>query len=94
MRRQEFGDLFVFMALAETLSFTQAAVFLRTSQPVVSQAISRLEHRFGKLFERGPKGVTGMTDAGQRLAGDLFPALMQIQSAVLNAEKNNIARPA
>lgn len=86
MKRREFGDPFVFMAVAETSSFTRAAVALGTSQPVVSQAIGRLEKRFGRLFERGPRGVNGMTDAGGWLADTVFPALIQIRAAMEHAE--------
>ncbi|WP_271143526.1 LysR family transcriptional regulator [Brevundimonas sp. NIBR10] len=82
MKRQEFGDLFVFVAVADASSFTQAAERLGTTQPVVSQAIRRLEDRFGPLAERGPAGVTGLTVVGRGLAEELRPVLASIQAIV------------
>ena len=54
----------VFVAVAQSRSFTKAAAQLSISQPAVSQNISELEKTFGvKLFQR-LRGETVMTDAG------------------------------
>ena len=54
----------VFVAVAQSRSFTKAAAQLSISQPAVSQHISELEKTTGmKLFQR-LRGETIMTDAG------------------------------
>ena len=54
----------VFVAVAQSRSFTKAAAQLSISQPAVSQHISELEKTIGmKLFQR-LRGETMMTDAG------------------------------
>lgn len=56
-----------FVAVAETLSFRQAAETLHISQPPLSRAIRQLEARLGApLFERDTQSVN-LTPAGQRL---------------------------
>lgn len=56
-----------FVAVAETLSFRQAAETLYMSQPPLSRAIRQLESRLGTpLFERDTHSVA-LTPAGQRL---------------------------
>jgi LysR family transcriptional regulator, transcriptional activator of the cysJI operon len=59
--------LIVFRAVAERLSFTQAAEFLHLSQPAVTSHIKALEEELGvRLFERASTGTT-LTAAGVRL---------------------------
>jgi DNA-binding transcriptional LysR family regulator len=56
-----------FLAVAETLSFRQAAERLHLSQPPLSRAIRTLEVRLGvPLFVRDTRAVA-LTEAGQRL---------------------------
>ena len=56
-----------FIAVAETLSFTQAANMLYVSQPAISKSISKLEEHFGfKLFERSDTSMT-LTEAGNAM---------------------------
>lgn len=53
-----------FIAVAETLSFTQAANTLYVSQPAISKSVSKLEEHFGfKLFERSETALS-LTPAG------------------------------
>lgn len=60
-------QLNVFLAAAETLSFTQAAQRLHMTQPSVSQHIQALEKRFGtELFIRSGRHLE-LTDAGLAL---------------------------
>lgn len=83
MRRHEFSDLFVLLAVAETRSFTSAADALETSQSNVGHAISRLERRLGqKLVLRGTRGVEGLTPLGERLVDDLGPSLQTVQQVM------------
>ena len=55
-----------FAAVAETGSFTKAAIRASVSQPALSASIAKLEEELGvKLFHRSPKSVT-LTLAGRR----------------------------
>lgn len=74
MRREELGDLAVFLAVAEERSFTRAAARLGTSQSAISQIVRRLEARMGlKLLTRTTRNVAP-TDAGEQLVETLRPA--------------------
>ena len=74
-----------FVAVAETLSFRQAAETLHMSQPPLSRAIRQLESRLGTpLFERNTQSVT-LTSAGQRLlplARRILRLMVEAQDAV------------
>ena len=60
-------QLNIFLAAAETLSFTQAAQLLHMSQPSVSQHIKALEQHFdAPLFERTGRQLQ-LSDAGEVL---------------------------
>jgi DNA-binding transcriptional LysR family regulator len=80
IRRHEFSDLFSLMAVAETKSFTSAAVALDTSQSKVSHAILRLERTLGEtLILRNSRGVQGLTPLGERLVRELGQPLETVQ---------------
>lgn len=58
-----------FLAVASSLSFTQAATRLELSQPTVSQQVRRLEESVGRpLFVRDTHGVR-LTQDGEAMAG-------------------------
>jgi DNA-binding transcriptional LysR family regulator len=57
-RRIRLRDLHIFLTVAKAGSMGRAAVELAVSQPVVSKAISELEHAIGfPLLDRSPQGV-------------------------------------
>jgi DNA-binding transcriptional LysR family regulator len=78
MRRDEFGDLTAFLAVAEERSFTRAAAKLGTSQSALSHVVRRLEERLGiRLLTRTTRRVAP-TEAGERLIETLRPAFDEI----------------
>ena len=84
MKRDQLGDLAVFLAVAEARSFTRAAAHLGTSQSAISQTVRRLEAEMGvKLLTRTTRNVA-LTTAGEQLVATLRPAFDEID-ARLNA---------
>lgn len=82
MKREELGDLAVFMAVAEERNFTRAAVRMGLSQSAVSHTIRRLEASVGlKLLNRTSRRVS-TTDAGEKLLAALRPGLGQIDARI------------
>jgi DNA-binding transcriptional LysR family regulator len=82
MRREELGDLAVFLAVAEDRNFTRAAVRLGTSQSAISQIVRRLEARMGvKLLNRTTRSVAP-TEAGEDLIATLRPAFGEIDTKI------------
>jgi DNA-binding transcriptional LysR family regulator len=76
----EIRELTYFMAVAEDLSFTKAAVRLRMSQPPLSQAIAKLERKLGtRLFEREARTAPRLTPAGHVLMREAKRILQQIE---------------
>ena len=83
MKRDELGDLTVFLAVAEERSFTRAAARLGTAQSAISQTVRRLEARLGfKLLARTTRSVAP-TEAGERLIETLRPALDDIDAKLV-----------
>jgi DNA-binding transcriptional LysR family regulator len=58
-----------FLAVAETLSFTAAALRLGISQPTVSQHVRRLEEASGRLLVARDTRDVSLTDNGDAMAG-------------------------
>jgi DNA-binding transcriptional LysR family regulator len=80
MKRDELGDLFGFLTVAEERSFTRAAARLGTSQSSLSHMIRRMEERMGvRLLTRTTRSVAP-TEAGEQLVATLRPAFNDIQT--------------
>lgn len=78
MRREELGNLALFLAVAEERSFTLAAAKLGISQSALSHTVRRLEAKLGlRLLTRTTRSVAP-TEAGERLLETLRPALDEI----------------
>jgi DNA-binding transcriptional LysR family regulator len=93
MKREELGDLSVFLAVAEARSFTRAAAKLGTSQSNLSHTVRRLEENLGlRLLMRTTRSVAP-TEAGERLIETLRPALNEIEGrlAALGEMRNKPA---
>lgn len=73
--------LAAFVEVAETGSFTQAALRLHLSQPAISKRITALEEQIGQsLFDRVGRGIS-LTDAGRTLLPYARQALQDIEDA-------------
>lgn len=82
MPRDNFGDLYAFIAVARARSFTRAAAQLRVSQPALSYTIRELEENLGvRLLMRSTRGVSP-TEAGQRLLDRLAPEFDGIEEGI------------
>lgn len=58
-----------FVALAETLSFTQAGSRLGLSQPTVSQHVRKLEQAAGRILVSRDTRTVALTDNGEAMVG-------------------------
>ncbi len=75
-------DIRAFLAVAETLSFSQAAQQMHLSQSALSTLIGRLEEAFGtRLFDRTTRAVA-LTAAGEVLASHADQLLSDIERTV------------
>lgn len=75
-------NLVVFEAAARHSSFTRAAAELGIQQPSVSAAVKQLENSLGTLLFRRENRQVTLTDAGQRLFGDVSRALGDISNSL------------
>ena len=82
-----------FIAVAETLSFTQAANMLYVSQPAISKSVSKLEEDLGfKLFERSDTSLS-LTAAGNAMY-EFFTKTTQEYTALTDDIRALAAMPA
>lgn len=85
--RLDSRSLVQFLAVAESLSFRQAAETLHVSQPPLSRAIRQLEERLGvRLFERDTQAVA-LTSAGR----SLLPRARKVIALLQEAECSLVA---
>lgn len=90
MQRGDLADLVAFIAIADHLSFREAAQRLGVTPSALSHAMRQLEERHGvRLLHRTTRSVS-LTDAGIRLLERLRPAMDQITGALedLNRERS------
>jgi DNA-binding transcriptional LysR family regulator len=82
MRGTEFAELAAFVAIADRSSFVKAAAALGVSTSSLSQTLRALEERLGvRLLNRTTRSVS-LTEAGERLLGQVRPALEELGAAV------------
>jgi DNA-binding transcriptional LysR family regulator len=104
MARVQLAELTAFVAVAEQLSFTKAAIQMGIALPTMSQTIRSLEERLGvRLFNRTTRSVA-LTEAGDRLLLEIQPIIAGIDHALesVNLFRDNpvgtlrlaVARPA
>jgi DNA-binding transcriptional LysR family regulator len=86
-RRVKLRDLHIVLAVADAGSMTRAAAELAVSYPVVSKAISDLEHTLGvKLFDRSVSGVEpthygrALLESATAVFGEMRRGLQRIES--------------
>ncbi|SDS47974.1 LysR family transcriptional regulator [Bradyrhizobium canariense] len=78
----QLAELTAFVAVAEHLSFTKAAVQVGVALPTMSQTIRSLEERLGvRLFNRTTRSVA-LTEAGERLLLEIQPIIAGIDHAL------------
>ncbi|MBL9136786.1 MAG: LysR family transcriptional regulator [Verrucomicrobiales bacterium] len=82
----ELRHLRYFLAVADHLNFTRAAVKLRVAQPALSRQIRQLEEELGvALFERNRRAVH-LTPAGEAFLAEARSVLAQSERAIQVAQ--------
>ena len=85
MSPQHFNEVSAFRAVANAGSFRGAALDLGLSPSTLSHAVKALEKRLGvRLFHRTTRSVA-LTEAGERLLGELSPILTALDSTMARA---------
>ncbi|MBN3189473.1 LysR family transcriptional regulator [Pectobacterium brasiliense] len=93
MKKGDFSDFAVFIAVAEEGSFTRAAAKLGLSQSALSYTVRMLEQRLDtRLLSRTTRSLS-LTDAGERLLHALKPAFEHInhEIAALSSQRGKPA---
>lgn len=72
-----------FLAVARTLNFTRAAEECNVSQPSLTRAVKLLEHELGGDLLRRERGLTHLTELGERM----HPLLAQCHEAASSARE-------
>jgi len=87
------NSLRAFSAVAETGSYTRAADRLNVTHAAVSQQVKALEQRLGTaLVSKTGRGIQ-LTDAGDRLAGDLSAGFATIGRGVERLQEKTASSP-
>lgn len=87
MRREDWPDLAVFLAIAQEGSFKKAADRLGVSTSALSHTMTGLEERLGvRLLQRTTRSVAP-TEAGERLLATLAPAMADVGAALDHLEE-------
>lgn len=87
MRIDQLDGLAAFRCVAQTRSFTAAAIQLAVSPQAVSQAVKALEARLGvRLFHRTTRSVS-LNEAGERLWAKVGPALDDLFEATESVQE-------
>jgi DNA-binding transcriptional LysR family regulator len=82
MRRISLAEMRAFLAVAEQASFAKAAVELNLSRSSLSETVRGLEEKLGvRLLNRTTRSVS-LTEAGERLVSQLYPALESVSTAL------------
>jgi DNA-binding transcriptional LysR family regulator len=82
MSQVQLTELTAFVAVAEHLSFTRAAVHIGIALPTMSQTVRSLEDRLGvRLFNRTTRSVA-LTEAGERLLAEVLPIIDGLDHAL------------
>src|SRR3954454_7349686 len=85
-RRLKLRDLHILLTVAQCGSMTKAAREMSISNPVVSKAVTDLEHTLGvRLLDRSPRGVE-LTIFGQALLDRGVIAFDELRQAVKHVE--------
>ena len=83
----ELRHLRYFLAVAEELNFSRAALRLHIAQPPLSQQIRQLEDELGlQLLERGSRPLR-LTEAGQFFKTEAATLIAQLEQAVAGARR-------
>ena len=84
----DLNDLSLFLAVAKSGGFRQAARHLGVSASGLSEAVSRLEAKLGlRLLHRSTRSLA-LTEAGEQLVGRLAPALSEVEAAIAAARES------
>src|SRR5579863_7626878 len=84
MPREDFNNLFAFLAVARERSFTKAAAKLGVSQSALSHTIRGFETRLGlRLLTRTTRSVSP-TEAGERLLETVAPRFDEIEAELIS----------